>query len=80
MGSAYRNLARTNFPTMYAATNPGDDFAESFANYVHTRLLGRPFEVSVLEDGRERFRYSACWEEPRCARKRAMIEWLLLPR
>ena len=39
MAPAYEALARTNFPTLYAATSPGDDFAESFVSYVHTVLM-----------------------------------------
>jgi hypothetical protein len=35
MAPAYRQLAASDFPTLYAATNPADDFAESFVNYVH---------------------------------------------
>lgn len=78
--AAYEALAATNFPTMYAATNSGDDFAESFANYVHVKVLGRPFEVTIHENGHEVLRQGACWDEPRCAAKRRAVEWLLVPR
>ncbi len=39
MQPTYSMLESTNFPTLYAATRPGDDFAESFASYVHTVLM-----------------------------------------
>ncbi|MGE0356963.1 MAG: hypothetical protein AB7P08_08615 [Burkholderiales bacterium] len=79
MPGAYASLARTNFPTLYAATSPGDDFAESFASYVHTVLLKRPWEVSILRDGVPVRRYRTCWQEARCAAKRRLLEALLSP-
>ena len=77
MALTYEHLERTNFPTLYAATHPADDFAESFANYVHTVRMGRPFEIRLLRDGRMVKVYRACWSEERCAAKRALLEKLL---
>jgi hypothetical protein len=77
MVPAYDALQKTNFPTLYAATSPGDDFAESFVSYVHTVLLKRPWEVTLRKDGRVVKSYGTCWEEPRCAAKRRILEALL---
>ncbi|MBL6750651.1 MAG: hypothetical protein ISP90_09015 [Nevskia sp.] len=77
MAATYRSLERTNFPTLYASTSPGDDFAESFANYVHVVLMRRPFEVRISMDGRTDKVYGACWEQQRCAAKRAIVERIL---
>ena len=77
MASVYGKLEATNFPTLYAATNPGDDFAEAFANYVHVVLMKRPFEVEILDGGRSVRTYGPCWEEARCAAKRRILEKLL---
>jgi hypothetical protein len=77
MGAVYDALERTNFPTLYAATHPGDDFAESVASYVHVVMMGKPFEITISEDGRVAKRYGACWSEARCAEKRRMLEALL---
>lgn len=77
MVGAYRHLERTNFPTLYAATHPADDFAESFANFVHTVRMGRPFEIRLLHDGRAVKVYRSCWNESRWAAKRAVLEQLL---
>jgi hypothetical protein len=74
MQSVYTQLGATNFPTLYAATNPADDFAEAFANYVHVVLLKKPFEIRITENGREALRYMACWEEARCKGKREFLE------
>ena len=77
MVSVYRQLEQTNFPTLYAATHPADDFAEAFANYVHVVLLKKPFEIQLVEGGRTVKTYGPCWQEKRCAEKRRMLEALL---
>ena len=79
MRSVYERLEKTNFATLYAATSPADDFAEAFANYVHVVMLKRPFEIALLEGDRVVQRYRPCWEEPRCAAKREILEALLSP-
>lgn len=79
MVEVYEQLERTNYPTLYAATSPGDDFAESFASYVHTVLLKRPLEIRLYRDGRLVKTYRSCWEEKRCAAKRKILEELLKP-
>ncbi len=73
----YDALMKTNFPTLYAATNPGDDFAESFASYVHTVMQKRPWEIRVFADGKLAKTYRTCWEEVRCADKRRLLEKFL---
>jgi hypothetical protein len=77
MVDVYERLERTNFPTLYAATKPGDDFAESFVSYVHTMLLKRPLEIRLYRDGGIAKTYRSCWEEKRCAEKRRLLEDLL---
>ena len=77
MAAAYASLGKTNFPTLYAATSPGDDFAESFVSYVHTVLMKRPWEVVIRRDAKVVKTYKTCWDEPRCAAKRAILETLL---
>jgi hypothetical protein len=77
MAEVYTHLAATNLPTLYAATNPFDDFAESFANYVHTTVMKRPWVVRIYQDGKLVLTYGSCWEQPRCAAKRRIIEQML---
>jgi hypothetical protein len=79
MIATYERLEQTNFVTLYGATNPGDDFAEAFANYVHTVLMKRPFEIRIYRDGGLAKRYGACWNEERCAAKRRILEKYLGP-
>jgi len=70
----YEALEKTNFPTLYAATRPGDDFAESFASYVHVVLMGRDYEVRLYRDGRLVKEFGPCWGQMRCAWKRTAVE------
>jgi hypothetical protein len=74
MAGAYKALESTNFATLYAVTNPFDDFAEAFVTYVHTEMMGRPFKVQVFRDGKPVVEYGACWREARCADKRKFVE------
>ncbi|HZM46520.1 MAG TPA: hypothetical protein VFC14_16905 [Burkholderiales bacterium] len=77
MVDTYDNLLRTNFATLYAVTNPADDFAEAFASYVHTVLMKKPFEIRIYRDGKIAKVYKSCWTEQRCAAKRAILESLV---
>jgi hypothetical protein len=73
----YDWLAKTDFVTLYGATNPYDDFAESLVTYVHTVLQKRPFEIRVVRNGQVERTVKACWDEPRCKAKRAVLEEFL---
>ncbi len=77
MVATYAALERTNFPTLYAATHPGDDFAEAFANYVHVVMMKRPFEIRLYEGDKVAKRYASCWTQERCKEKRRLLEALL---
>jgi len=77
MVATYAGLEKTNLVTLYSASHPGDDFAEAFASYVHVVMMKRPFEIRLYQQGRLAKVYGACWEEPRCAPKRAILESLL---
>ena len=49
--STVENLANSNFVSLYGSTSPLEDFAESFAVYVHTELMRQPYQIEVLVDG-----------------------------
>jgi hypothetical protein len=70
----YESLEKTNFPTLYAATHFGDDFADAFASYVHVELMKRPYEIRLLRDAKVVKTYGPCWREQRCAAKKAYLE------
>ena len=73
----YARLKQTNFPSLYAATAPGDDFAESFASYVHVVLMRRPWQVTILRDGKPVDTFRSCWGEPRCTKKQKLLERII---
>jgi hypothetical protein len=77
MAATYQQLERTNFVTLYGATKPQEDFAEVFVSYVHTVLMGRPFEIRIFKDNSLLKTYRSCWDEPRCAEKRKVMEEFL---
>ncbi|MEM6531027.1 MAG: hypothetical protein AAF654_00320 [Myxococcota bacterium] len=73
----YRWLRTTPFATLYSLNSIYDDFAEAFANYVHVEMLREPYSISVVEGDTVHLMYDACWDEPRCEKKRAWLEKLL---
>lgn len=77
MVSTYQGLAKTNFPTLYAATVPGDDFAESLVSYVHTVRMGKPWRISIRRGAELVQTLEPCWAEERCAAKRKVLEAIL---
>jgi hypothetical protein len=77
MPEVYRDLRQTSFPTLYAATNPGDDFAEAFANYTHVVLMQRPYVITIKKGDHVVETYTACWGESRCQKKREILAALL---
>ena len=74
MRATYDALEKTNFPTLYAATHPADDFAEAFASYVHVVMMGRDQEVRLYRGDRLVKTVGPCWGQPRCAYKRTALE------
>jgi len=75
--SAYSGLEGSDFPSLYGATNPYDDFAECFASYVHSELLGRPYQLRVDYDGVPQATLDSFWASPRSNAKRAFMRELL---
>lgn len=73
----YQQLQDTNFPTLYAATIPFDDFGESFVSYVHMVLLNRLWEIRISSNGYKPLEYSLCWDQKRCQEKREITEQIL---
>lgn len=73
----YRDLARTTFPSLYASLDVQEDFAECFANYVHTQLLGQPYLVQVCVAGDTIFTSDDFWASPRASEKQRYMHNLL---
>lgn len=75
--TAYSGLEGSDFPSLYGATNPYDDFAECFASYVHHELLGRPYTLRVDYDGVPQATLDSFWASTRSQAKRAFMRALL---
>jgi hypothetical protein len=75
--TAYSGLEGIDFPSLYGATNPYDDFAECFATWVHGEMLGKPYRVRVDFDGAPQAYLDDFWAAPRSHAKRAFMQKLL---
>jgi hypothetical protein len=75
--TAYAGLEGSDFPSLYGATNPYDDFAECFASYVHSEMLERPYTLRVDFNGAPQAWLDSFWTSPRSAPKRAFMRRLL---
>jgi len=64
----------TNYPTLYAATSPWEDFADSFAHYMHCVRQGKPYEIRIRDEGIPDAVFTPCWDDTRCRAKRAFLE------
>lgn len=73
----YRDLARTAFPTLYASLDVQEDFAECFATYVHTQLLGQPYHLQVKVGEDVVFTSDDFWASSRASEKRQYFSNLL---
>jgi hypothetical protein len=74
----YDDLKKTNFPTLYSATNHSDDFAESFATYIHSVKMKRPWQIIIQSYGKKNYKFGLCWNEERCRKKRKVLEQILV--
>jgi len=71
---------RTNYPTIHAATDIWEDFAESFVSYIHVVRENKPYEIRIGQTGMPDIMYTSCWKNSRCKDKRAfMDQWFADP-
>jgi hypothetical protein len=75
--SVYGQLARTDFPSLYGALIAYEDFAETFALFVHTQILGKPYAVVVRDGERVIGSYHSCLQTGSCSAKAAFVERLV---
>lgn len=75
--NTYKVLAKHGFSNIAAIQSPSEDFAQSFATFVHMRLLARPYLVKVSDQSREVLRFTPCWTKPVCAKREKYIQELL---
>jgi hypothetical protein len=70
-------IATGPYTSPAAVTRDDEDFGDSVATFVHTVLRGRPWQLELYRDGVLQRRLTACWTEPRCYRKRLLLEMML---
>jgi hypothetical protein len=70
----YEQLGGTDFPALYAVSSPFEDFAESFANFVHVAVLKRPFSLAYRSKHGKAKHYMPCWGNVRCQEKEAYLK------
>ncbi len=77
--TVYSDLKKTNFVSAYASTNPYDDFAETFASYIHTELMNKPYIIEVIRGGQVLSTLDSYGDSERCAKKRVFMKKLFSP-
>jgi hypothetical protein len=66
---------------LQSAISQWEDFAESFATYVHVVLDKRPWQATIASKGNTVTIIDSCWQEIRCMTKKAFMEkWFADPR
>jgi len=79
--TVYRRLfTETDFPSLQASVDVWEDFADSFALYVHAVREGRPYEIHLKREGQQETVYRPCWHDGRCENKKQfMKKWFENP-
>lgn len=72
----YDQFLKTNFVSLYAATNMYDDFAETYAMYVHVVLQNRPWKITILKEGEMVEEITNPILNNRCADKKSYMDIL----
>jgi hypothetical protein len=76
ISNTLKQLGNTNFVSIYATTRPEEDFAETFAIYAHTELLGKPYKVEAITDGVATSVVTPCFRTS-CPHKFELIEAIM---
>ena len=73
----YQSLEKTAFPSLYAATNAYDDFAESFAIYVHSVVMHKPYRLQICSGSKVLGEIPDYWASGRASAKKRLFAELL---
>ncbi|MFC1462113.1 hypothetical protein ACFLQU_00770 [Verrucomicrobiota bacterium] len=73
----YGRLPKTNFVSLYASTSVYEDFAETYAMYVHVVMQKRPWALTLQREGRTLVELFKPILEARCRTKRQYIARLM---
>jgi len=70
----YMQWLKTDFVSLYAAINMYDDFAETYAMYVHVVLQNRPWKIRIQEQGKTVREIVNPILDKRCASKKRYLD------
>lgn len=73
----YAQLLKTDFVSLYAAKNVYDDFAETYAMYVHVVMQKRPWTLRVVTNGGTVIESAEPILQDRCKKKSLYISRLM---
>lgn len=74
----YQDLSESNFPSLYGTVKYTEDFAESFAIFVHTKILESPYQVDIKNQrGEILYSYRSCIQTGKCKEKVEYIQNIL---
>ncbi len=74
MIEVFENLQKTNFVSLYASTHYTEDWAESFATYVHKILMKKPYRFQIKKLDKLVKTYELCWGQKRCQAKEKYLQ------
>ncbi|MFC1838948.1 hypothetical protein ACFL1N_05155 [Thermodesulfobacteriota bacterium] len=74
--NTYVQLLKTDFVSLYAATNTYDDFAETYAMYVHVVLQNKPWKIRIIKEGKIVKEITNPILDNRCATKKRYMDML----
>ena len=72
----YQSLVRTDFVSLYAATSMYDDFAETYAMYVHVVVQDRPWTLRIMRGSEKVEEIDRPILERRCSAKKEFLDEL----
>jgi len=70
----YDRFLRTDFVSLFASTNMYDDFAETYAMYVHVILQNKPWKISVMKDHKKELEIITPILDKRCETKKSYLD------
>lgn len=73
----YRHLSQSPFVTLYASQNWMEDFAELFAAWMSSEIMGRPWSLTVTQDGNPVFVIEHPLKQARLAARVAVMKGLM---
>ncbi|MEM7209907.1 MAG: hypothetical protein AAF434_18955 [Pseudomonadota bacterium] len=74
--SVLQQLGETNFPSLYSTTRVEEDFAETFAIFVHTEIMRKPYQIEFFENELSVKKIDACFTT-HCLKKADFLRALL---